>query len=309
MKKLLFVFNPHSGKAKIKDNLLDIIDSFVKNGCEVTVYPTQAPLDCYQKIRDQSQNYDLIVTSGGDGTLNEAVRGLMESQRKPLLGYIPTGTTNDFASSLGIPKNNMIKAAEIAVNGNPFCCDIGSFNNLYFTYIAAFGIFTGVAYQTPQQYKNMLGHMAYVLEGIKSLNSVKPYHMRVEVNEEIIEDDFIFGMVSNSISVGGFKGLSNNVDIELNDGLFEVVLIKMPKSMYQLQQTVSDLLWINRESKNIYMRKSSDVVFHSEKLMPWTLDGEFGGDEKDVTIKNCKKALNIMTPPYDYTEDEELYLE
>ena len=155
MKKLFFAFNPHSGRAKIRDNLMDIVDLFVKNGWDVRIHPTQAPLDCYNKVKELADNYDLVVISGGDGTLNEAVRGLMESGSKTPLGYIPTGTTNDFARSLGLPKNKMLEAAEIAINGVHFRCDIGSFNDRYYTYIAAFGIFTGVAYQTPQQYKNI----------------------------------------------------------------------------------------------------------------------------------------------------------
>lgn len=201
-KKLLFIFNPHSGKGLIKNKLLEIVDIMVKADYEVTIYPTQSKGDAQNHVREEAKNYDLIVCSGGDGTLDEAVSGMMESEEKTLLGYIPAGSTNDFANSLRIPKS-MLKAANVAVKGRRFPVDIGYFNGDSFVYVAAFGLFTAVSYQTSQQLKNVLGHAAYILEGMKQLLDIPVYKMRVEYDDEVLEDEFIYGMITNSISVGG----------------------------------------------------------------------------------------------------------
>ena len=185
-KKLLFIFNPHSGKGLIKNKLLEIVDIMVKADYEVTIYPTQSKGDAQNHVREEAKNYDLIVCSGGDGTLDEAVSGMMESEEKTLLGYIPAGSTNDFANSLRIPKS-MLKAANVAVKGRRFPVDIGYFNGDSFVYVAAFGLFTAVSYQTSQQLKNVLGHAAYILEGMKQLLDIPVYKMRVEYDDEVLE--------------------------------------------------------------------------------------------------------------------------
>ena len=292
MGRLLFLYNPHSGKAQIKNSLSEILDIFVKAGYEVTVRPTQARHDAYNTVKSDASRYDLIVCSGGDGTLNESVSGLLSSGAHARLGYIPAGTTNDFASSLGIPKN-MSEAARAIVTGKEFLCDIGSFNDAYFTYISAFGAFTEVSYQTPQPVKNMLGHLAYVLEGIKHLGSIKTYRMTVEHDGEIIEDEFVFGMVSNSMSVGGFKS-TGEAGILLDDGLFEVALVKMPKNPIDLQQTINDLLKLQVDSDYIYFFKTSAIHIRSAEEIAWTLDGEYGGLMREVYIRNNVRALPIM---------------
>ena len=200
-KKMLFVFNPCSGKGQIKTKLLEIIDIFVKGGYEVLVHPTQEPQDGYRQVKKFAQDVDLVVCSGGDGTLDEVVTALMEVEKEVPLGYIPAGSTNDFANSLSIPKD-MAQAARAIVEGKCYSCDVGSFNEDTFVYVAAFGIFTDVSYQTDQNLKNLLGHLAYVLEGTKRIFNVKTYHMKVTSNGETFEDDYIYGMVSNSRSVG-----------------------------------------------------------------------------------------------------------
>ena len=189
-KKLLFVFNPCSGKAQIKNQLLDIVDTMVKADYEVTIYPTQCAGDAKEKVEAYAGNYDLVVCSGGDGTLDEVVTGMMQCKAKVPLGYIPAGSTNDFASSLGIPKD-MEKAAEAAVIGKPFPCDVGLFNGDYFVYVAAFGLFTEVSYKTSQEWKNVLGHAAYILEGAKCLHDIPSFMMQVEYNNMRIQDEFI----------------------------------------------------------------------------------------------------------------------
>ena len=292
MKKLLFVFNPRSGKAQIKNKLLDIIDIFVKGGYSVTVHPTQKALDCYRLIKKTGSEYDLIVSSGGDGTLNESVRGLLKLENMPLLGYIPAGTTNDFATSIGIPKD-FIDAAKSIVNGKPFACDIGQFNENFFTYVAAFGIFTDVSYQTSQNFKNAFGHLAYILEGIKRLGSIKSYEMMVEHDGVTIKDEFLFGMVANTNSIGGYRGLSE-LNVSLCDGEFEVLLIRNPKNAFEVQGTINALLTQDINSEHLYFFRTSDVKFYSEEYVPWTLDGENGGNHTEVNVKNLHRAINII---------------
>lgn len=301
MKKALFIFNPHSGKGQIKNHLLEIVDILVKNGYEVTVYPTQGRGDASRAMRERKKSYELVVCSGGDGTLDEIVTGMMQSGFRTTIGYIPAGSTNDFANSLKIP-STMKKAAELVVGGTVFSCDVGRFNEDIFVYIAAFGLFTEVSYGTPQEMKNMLGHMAYILEGVKHLQNVKAYHLKVtSVSEDggakVIEDDFIFGMVTNSCSVGGFKSIAGNVfkgKIALDDGLFEVTLIKMPKNPMELNSILAALAIQNIDTQYMYSFKSGSLTIESGEEVAWTLDGEFGGAHRKVTLTNEKQAMDIM---------------
>ncbi len=294
MKKLYLIFNPHSGKANISSKIVGIVDTFTKNGYEVTVHPTQARMDAIdvaKRICDE-KNYDLIVCSGGDGTLNEVIQGVMNSEKRLPIGYIPTGTTNDFARSLGIPKK-VDDAVQEILNGKIFPCDIGTFNSKYFTYIAAFGAFTEVSYETPQQYKNMLGHAAYILEGMKAVKNVQPYRMTIEYNGNILTGDYVFGMVTNSSSVGGV--LSND-NVKLDDGEYEVTMIKMPNNPAELQGVISSLLNLKEQVNTEYIHnfRTSELKIHPETEIPWTLDGEYGGMENDIIIRNNKQAVDFL---------------
>ena len=295
MKKLLFVVNGHSGKGQIKNKLLDIIDIMIKEGYHVQVHTTQEREDATKVVREQAKYYDLVVCSGGDGTLDEAVTGMMQSEVRTPLGYIPAGSTNDFANSLEIPKD-MIQAAKTAVLGVPFSCDVGEFNGDYFIYVAAFGIFTDVSYATSQELKNALGHVAYILEGAKRLHTIKSYHMRVEYDGNEIEGDFLLGMITNSTSVGGFKNMTGK-DVKLDDGLFEVTLIHKPKNIIELNTIIASLTNLKDETDLIDSFRADSVKFYSEEEIPWTLDGEFGGDHKEVQIKDHCKACLLYTSP------------
>lgn len=292
MKKLLFVFNPHAGKAQIKNKLLQIVDIMVKADYEVTIYPTQAREDALNIVRKRAKKYDLVVCSGGDGTLDEAVTGMMLSEKKVPLGYIPAGSTNDFANSLKIPKD-MLKSAKIAVSGKKFACDIGKFNENTFVYVAAFGMFTEVSYKTSQEWKNILGHAAYILEGMKSLQDIASYHMRVEYADVVIEDEFIYGMITNSNSVGGFKNMTGK-NVLLDDGEFEVTLIRKPKNILELNEILASLTNLIDNTDLIYSFKSSQITFLSEEEVSWTLDGEYGGSLQEVNIRNLQQSLEIM---------------
>ena len=301
MKKALFILNPHSGKGQIRNHLLEIVDILVKDGYEVTVYPTQEQGDASRAMRERKKSYELIVCSGGDGTLDEIVTGMMQSGFKTTIGYIPAGSTNDFANSLRIP-STMKKAAETVVNGTVFSCDVGRFNDDVFVYIEAFGLFTEVSYGTRQEMKNMLGHMAYLLEGVKHLQNIKSYHLKVtSVSENgettVIEDNFVYGMVTNSYSVGGFKSIAGNVfkgKIALDDGLFEVTLIRTPKNPMELNSILAALAIQNIDTQYMYSFKSGRLVIESEEEIAWTLDGEFGGTHTEVTLTNEKRAMDIM---------------
>ena len=299
MKKLLFVYNPRAGKEMLKPRLSDVLDIFVKAGYEVTVHPTQAYRDAYYQIKEyEVGKYDLIACSGGDGTIDEVATGMMKRREMGKdvvpVGYIPAGTTNDFAKSLHIPRKPLA-AADNAVKGVPFPCDIGKFNDSVFVYIAAFGIFTDVSYETDQAVKNVLGHMAYILEGAKRIFNIPSYKIKVEHDGEVIEDEFIFGMVTNSRSVGGFSNMVGK-NIVFDDGLFEVTLIKTPKNPIALQEIIAALLIEQVDTKHMYTFKTKKITFDSVEEIPWTLDGELGGEQDYVEIENVQKAMEIMVP-------------
>ena len=290
--KLLFIFNPHSGKGQIKNNLVDIVDIMVKAGYDVTIYTTQARADATRKVMEEAANFDRIVCSGGDGTLDEVVTGLIKSDTNTPIGYIPAGSTNDFANSLGIPKE-MVKAAEVAVGKNPFPCDIGDFNSDTFVYVAAFGLFTEVSYKTSQQLKNIFGHVAYIMEGAKHLHDILSYNMQVEYEEHVFQDEFIYGMVTNSVSVGGFKGMTGT-DVKLDDGVFEVTLIKKPHNPIELNEILACLTNMIDDSDLIYSFKTNEVKITAREQIAWTLDGEFGGEHEEVIIRNLNQRVTIF---------------
>ena len=290
-KKLLFIYNPKAGKAKIKNKLADILDIFARAEYEITVFPTQGQGDARHLMECRSRDYDLVVCSGGDGTLDETVTGMVESGFKTPIGYIPAGSTNDFGGSLSLPKN-MLKAAEIIVEGKSFPCDIGAFNEDVFVYIAAFGLFTEVSYETDQDAKNMLGHMAYLLEGMKRLSAIKSFPMRISYEDKIIVDDFIFGMITNSTSVGGFKNITGK-NVKLDDGVFEVTLIKRPKNPIELNNIIVSLLNHDIDTGVMYCFRAASLSLESTEPVAWTLDGENGGSHKSVHIENICKGMDI----------------
>lgn len=293
MKKLFFIFNLQSGKATIASKLANVIDMFTKAGYEVTARPTQERMDaCAAAKYACAQGFDLIVCSGGDGTLNEVIQGVMKSDEKLPIGYIPAGSTNDFARGVGIPKNIM-DAVQWIIDGKPYACDIGGFNDKYFTYIAAFGAFTEVTYETPQQIKNYLGHAAYILNGLTRLNSIRSYHMVINADGEVFEDDYIFGMVTNSSSVAGLLSLN---DFLLDDGLYEVTLIKTPGNPLDLQRIIHSLLNIDIDIDTAYIKsfRAANIRFECDEEIQWTIDGEYGGKLKNVNVKNNKQAVMLM---------------
>ena len=298
MKKLLFIYNAKSGKAKIKKYLAGIIDTFIKSVYRVEAYQTQNQKDAMTQVEKRGKDFDLIVCSGGDGTLNEVITGLRSSEwyteKKVPIGYIPAGSTNDFAVSIGLPKN-MLRAAEIVMKGKKKNLDVGTFNSMCFVYVAAFGAFTDVSYSTSQELKNILGHKAYVLESIKEFVPTiqSTYHITVIANGKKLEGNFIYGMVSNSNSVGGFKGITGK-DVGFDDGVFEVTLVKPPASPFEFQEIVTSLI-TGKRSRMVCRFKTSMLKVYSEDKIDWVVDGEFGGSVKKAVIQNHHKAINMVT--------------
>ncbi len=302
MERLLFVFNPNSGKGQMKNRLLDIVKIFSESGKEVTVYPTRASGDAYEYVLDNGGRFDVVCCSGGDGTLNETVGAVMKLNEKlgksiPV-GYIPSGTTNDFAASLGIPKD-MLKAARVVVEGSLFTCDIGiadmEKSRRNFNYVAAFGAFTEVSYATPQELKNALGHQAYIIEGVKSLTELKPQYLRVRVDEkEEFQGNFLYGMVSNTESVGGMKGITGK-NVDLCDGLFEVTLVREINNPVDFQQAVGGLIMQDyKDNAIVESFKTSHIEFEAPQEIAWTFDGEYGGSHKNITFNVKPRAVEFI---------------
>lgn len=290
-KKMLFVYNPKAGKAMIRNKLADILDIFIADGYEITIVPTQKHGDATDVVAKKAAEYDIVVCSGGDGTLCESVNGMIQSGARTPIGYIPAGSTNDFAGTLSIP-TDMIKAAENIVTGRNFACDVGQFNDKRFIYVAAFGVFSEVSYSTDQQIKNALGHSAYILSGGKSIINAQAQNMKVTSGDMSFDGEFIYGMVSNSNQVGGFQGIMGD-GVELNDGEFEVTLIKDPKSPQELNKILMSLLERNMDNEMMYSFKTNDVTFECEEAVPWALDGEDGGAHKKVRITTLNRAIDI----------------
>lgn len=294
--RILLIYNPMAGKGLFLSRLPEVIDVFTKAGFSVEAYPTQAPGDAVKKICSLSGDYNMVVPAGGDGTLDEVVTGLVRSGRENIpIGYIPVGSTNDYASSLGLSGNILEDVGEI-IAGEPYGVDVGILNEDHvFVYVAAFGAFTEVAYETDQGRKNTLGHVAYLLEGAKRLGDLKSYMMRVTVDGRTFQQDYIYGMITNSTSVGGMKNLTGKpADILLDDGLFEVTLIHTPRNVIELQEIIGTLMMPSRESELVDTFTTSSIRLQSMKDIPWTLDGEYGGTYTEVSITNRKKAVKIM---------------
>ena len=293
MKKLLFIYNPRAGMERIRSNLLDIIDVFTKAGYTVTAYPTQGQGDAERAVMEMEEKYELIVCSGGDGTLDEVVSGLLRAGRNDLpLGYVPAGSTNDFAASLGIP-SGMRAAAQVVMNGTPRACDVGFINGKSFIYVVAFGVFTDVSYETRQDLKNLLGHMAYLLEGARKLSEIRSWEMTIKGDETELSGEFLYGMVTNSNSVGGFKGITGG-NVDLSDGVFEVTLIRKPPDVMEMGGILAALANRSIHSDYVINFKTRRLELISTDEVSWTRDGEYGGSFREVVIENHREVLKIL---------------
>ena len=295
MKKLLLIVNPRAGMGKIKNSLLNVIQVLSNAGYEITVKTTNEPLDATKISESADSSYSAIVCCGGDGTLNETISGLLNNKNNFTLGYIPCGTLNEWSTGLHIPKN-ITKAAKVIADGNSITIDVGKFNNRFFAYTASFGAFTESSYSASQDVKNLLGQVAYLFEGIKSLSNIKPIHLEIETEENTYSGNYIFGAITNSLSVGGVVKFDES-KIKMNDGLFEVLLIKKPDNLINLQQIIDAILRKDLENKkNIEFFKASSLKIKSKSKIDWTLDGEHAVSEEDTIIENIQNRITLFLP-------------
>ncbi|MDR0222666.1 MAG: YegS/Rv2252/BmrU family lipid kinase [Oscillospiraceae bacterium] len=291
-KKLLLIVNPNAGRMKAGTVLLDLISEFSRGGYDVTVFPTAKKSDAEERVKNHGGNYDLIVSCGGDGTLSETVNGLAwisetRGKRVPF-GFVPAGTANDFANTVGMP-NGMKEAARAIIGGRNRSLDFGRFNDRYFIYVAAFGLFTSVSYTVPQDMKKTLGQFAYLLEGLKQAIDVPSRRLTVEYNGKVIRDDFVLGAVTNSTSVAGMFKL-NKARVKLNDGKFEVTLVRDPKNPVRLSKLIMDLSAQRFDPRYVLFEKTEEVkVSSGGEPVAWCLDGEDGGSYGEAAIKNLHK--------------------
>ena len=295
-KKVLIIINPRSGTMRANKYLLDITEQFVLEGYMPTVLVTTKRGDGTEYAKEYAKEYDLLTCIGGDGTFNEVVSGIVESGVRVPIGYIPAGSTNDFATSLGLSKD-VVQAAKDIVDGCKKSVDIGSFNGRKFSYVASFGAFTKASYATPQSIKNMLGHLAYILEGAKegisTLASLKRIHMAIEADGILYEGDYLFGAISNSTSIAGILTLKKEY-VDMNDGLFELLLIKAPKDLLELTEIAHVLATKNFESDMVTFINAGDFKIKTDKDVSWTLDGEYQEGCEEIEVENLHSAIDIL---------------
>lgn len=293
MKKMLLLVNPKAGQRKVGKQLLQIIDIFNRGDYEVITHITAASGDCTNMVLHYADQLDLVVCCGGDGTFNETISGILQSGLDIPVGYIPAGSTNDFANSLGLSKR-ILQAARDIVDGTAEQFDVGSFNGRHFSYVASFGAFTRTSYNTPQSVKNALGHLAYVLGGIQELSQIKPYHLRFELPDgQVIEDDFIFGAVSNSTCVGGVLTLAPD-RVDMSDGLLEVLLVRAPKSLAELTDCLVALQKQTYNCGMITFLSAPSAIITAPDTMDWTLDGELQKGVEHIEIQCLHQRLQLM---------------
>ena len=292
MKSMLFIVNPNAGQKRVKRYLSEIIAVFNRGGYRVEVCVTSGQGDAIETVKALAPGKDLVVCAGGDGTFNETINGMLLSGANVPMGYIPCGSTNDFAASLKLP-TNLLQAARRIVEGTPVSFDAGLFGERYFSYVASFGAFTRASYTTPQNVKNALGHTAYVLSGIQELSQIHKEHIRLEAEGYVIEDDFIFGAISNSTSVGGVLTLDPS-QVDMGDGMFEIMLVRAPRSLAELSECIKAIQSQKYNCAMITFFSANQVRIQADPDMNWTLDGEKEPGHRDVTVTNLHHAITII---------------
>ncbi len=291
----LMIINPVSGKMILTKYFTDITRILTEAGYTLDVRCTTAKGDAKKITQSNAKDFDTIICCGGDGTLNEIINGVMASEKPINIGYIPCGTTNDFAASVGLT-TNVIKAARDIADGNAVSVDVGKFGGTYFSYVASFGAFTQTSYSTPQNMKNTLGHFAYVLEGVKEIPYLKPTSLSVTTETgETYSGEYFMGAISNSTSIAGIIKLDEKL-VDMSDGLFEVMLVKFPKNIIELNTIITCINTGNYQNFGIDFFKAKELVIESNEPIVWSLDGERYEGQNTELIKNCNKAINIILP-------------
>ena len=303
-RNVLLIVNPCAGRTKSRAGTFDIVNKFSTNDYEFSIRTSTCQGDATNIVRKNYDDKQLVVCCGGDGTLNETINGVMDMPNRLPIGYIPTGSTNDLATTLGIP-TDINKATDLIMSGHTNSYDLGLFNNRYFSYVASFGAFTKSSYATSQKMKNRLGHMAYILNGIGELKNIRAIHMKIEYDGGVLEDDFMFGSVSNSTSVAGLFRFKPE-DVKLNDGIFELLLVKKI-SLASVPIALGKVRAQQYDGKQIIFLRTSKVKITSDESVAWTLDGEYGGAHKTVMIHVLEKAVEICSPENDLFEKDEFF--
>ena len=292
MKEMLFILNPKAGMRKATKMLADILEIFNRADFAVQVYVTAGPKDAVSAVKKHATGKDLLVCCGGDGTFNETVTGLMEAGLEIPIGYIPAGSTNDFAASLGL-STDPIAAAKQIVEGSPELLDVGKFGDRYFSYVASFGAFSRASYNTPQNIKNALGHTAYLLEGIHELSQIRKIHMRFELGEDVVEDDYLFGAVCNSTSIGGILTIDPH-QVDMGDGMFEVLLVRAPRDLTEIPECIMAVQKQQYNCRMMTFRSVKSVKVFADQDINWTLDGEKAPGAKEITVANLHHAIQLI---------------
>ena len=292
MKKMLFIMNPFAGQKKANKALSEILLLFSQAGHEVVTHMTTGQGDASVEAQRWADRMDLVVCCGGDGTLNEVITGVLRAGSTTPIGYIPAGTTNDFASSLKL-SGNLLQAARDIVEGEPVAYDVGRFGQRYFSYVASFGAFTKSSYVVPQNIKNALGHTAYVLGGISELSQIRNEHIRMEIDGEVVEDDFLFGAICNSTSIGGILTLDPR-QVDMGDGLFEILLVRAARNLEEIGECIRAVQSQKYNCEMITFRSARTVKIFANPDMPWTLDGEKEDGHQEVMVENLHHAIRLM---------------
>lgn len=293
-KQVLLIVNPNAGRGKVQKRIPEIQKDLIKTGYNVDIINTQKNFSAKDIIKQYNKKIDIVICCGGDGTVNDLVNAVMSLEDRPKISFIPLGTVNDFARTIGLSRKKYFKQ-EILKDYSNKKVDIGNFNGKHFSYVAAFGAFTAVSYVTSQKLKKCFGKLAYFFVGIKYFFKIKGYKIRLNIDGEKIERQCIYGSVSNSKSIGGFQWFRKR-DFAVNDGKFEVLLINKPKHKIQYISIVFDILFKRYQSKNFFYRQGNKVEITTENSMAWTIDGEFGGRTKETRISNCKEAVTFIVP-------------
>lgn len=296
-KKVLFIMNPKSGTMQASKMLSDIMQRFSESKFMTTMLMTSARGDATRFAEEYSKDYDMVVVSGGDGTLNETIDGILNAGVDVPIGYIPSGSTNDFAASLGLPKT-IVEAAEKVCNGKPTKLDIGSFNGRHFSYVASFGAFTSTSYSVPQNLKNIFGHAAYILSGIKDIVNIHPIHAKITADpgtdhERVVEGDYLFGGICNSRSIAGIVQLSRD-EVDMNDGLMEALLIPMPNDLFEVNDIIAGMTASNLEAMGAIFFSAESFEVEIQNGTHWTLDGEYEKGAEKINIETMKSAITII---------------
>ncbi len=291
-KKMMLIVNPKAGMKYKKTSVSEIAEYFADHQYETAIYFTSPEYDAPFLVREHAKDFDILACCGGDGTVNEIVSGMMSVNCKIPLGYIPSGSTNDLAASLGISPNAK-KAAKTLLTGKPKPFDVGSFDDSYFVYIASFGAFTDVSYSTPREAKNLFGHAAYMMNAVKSMSRIRPYHIKVEADGKAYEGDYIFGSITNSTSVAGTFRFENDM-VDFADGKYEVMLIKRPSSLSNAAAICMSMINRSYKHENIQLFHASEITVYSDEPMDWALDGEHKKGDTTVKIRNHYRAVNII---------------